>query len=199
MLSKRRKLDLLADPSPISPIPNASPASVRKAFQVPRRIRTQVDNSENEEEWRKNWKESSKQVTKSWRSNVRAIIKVQNTTFIGENRLEVNYVFIPVTMYTVKAYIKFGVHQTVDKIGKVLYAITCKKNKSLAKTVERMLGTLSKAAIATFWMLPQNACFWLFRATICLFHRNIFVQHISTIKENILLQSILQLKAKLDC
>ena len=50
LLSKRRKLDLLADPSPISPIPNASPASVRKAFQVPRRIRTQVDNSENEEE-----------------------------------------------------------------------------------------------------------------------------------------------------
>jgi hypothetical protein len=53
-------------------------------------------------------------------------------------------------MYTVKAYIKFGVHQTVDKIEKVLYAITGEKNKSLAKTVERMLGTLSKAAIATF-------------------------------------------------
>lgn len=48
--SKRRKLDLLGDPSPISPIPNALPASVRKAFQVPRRIRTQADDMENEEE-----------------------------------------------------------------------------------------------------------------------------------------------------
>ncbi len=48
--SKRRKLDLLADPSPISPIPNALPASVRKAFQVPRRIKTQAGDTENEEE-----------------------------------------------------------------------------------------------------------------------------------------------------
>ncbi|XP_028408531.1 breast cancer type 2 susceptibility protein homolog [Dendronephthya gigantea] len=47
---KRRKLDLLGNPPPISPIPNAVPASVKKQFQTPKRIRTQVDDTENEEE-----------------------------------------------------------------------------------------------------------------------------------------------------
>ena len=50
LVSKRRKLELLGDPPPLSPIPNALPVSVRKAFQVPRRIKTQVDDTENEEE-----------------------------------------------------------------------------------------------------------------------------------------------------
>ena len=48
--SKRRKLELLGDPPPLSPIPNALPTSVRKAFQVPRRVKTRVDDTENEEE-----------------------------------------------------------------------------------------------------------------------------------------------------
>lgn len=48
--SKRRKLELLGDPPPLSPIPNALPMSLRKAFQVPRRIKTRVDDTENEEE-----------------------------------------------------------------------------------------------------------------------------------------------------
>ena len=46
---KRRKLDLIATPPPLSPLPNALSDSVRKEFKAPRRILTESkENNMNE-------------------------------------------------------------------------------------------------------------------------------------------------------
>lgn len=48
---KRRKLDLIPNPPPLSPIPIALSVGVKKEFKVPRRVRTKgIDDTENEKE-----------------------------------------------------------------------------------------------------------------------------------------------------